>query len=255
MLFITNDDGIYARGLQALFAALSEIDEVGVVAPFQQQSAVGHAITISEPIRIHRLERDGLWWATTGTPADCVKLGLNLLFKKKPALLISGINLGENVGAALLYSGTVSAATEATMLGIYSVAISLGNTKNPDYSVPAMVARQIAEKILSEGLPEGVFLNVNVPAIRREEIKGIKVTRQGRAYFADFFERRIDPGGMEYFWMSGPMVKLETGEDVDYNALKEGYITITPLKYDLTAYPLMEKIEDWNLSLELGMGA
>ena len=250
MVFITNDDGIYAKGLRALYNALSEIDEVGVVAPFYSQSAVGHAITLSNPLRVQRLEQDGLWWGTTGTPADCVKLGINLLFPQKPALLVSGINLGENVGASLLYSGTVSAATEATMLGIPSIAISLGNIKNPDYSVAALIAKNIAKKLLTEGLPEEVFLNVNVPPIPKKEIKGIKITRQGRAYFADFFEQRVDPGGTEYYWMSGTMVKLDGSDDIDYNALKRGYISIPPIKYDITAYPVVKRISKWNLSLE-----
>ncbi len=250
MIFVTNDDGIYAKGLKALYDAVSELDDVGVVAPFKQQSGVGHGITISNPLRVHRLEREGLWWSATGTPADCVKLGVNLLFSEKPSLLISGINLGANVGAAIVYSGTVSAASEGTMLGIPSIAISLGDTQNPDFSVPAEVIKEIARIMMYQKLPEKVFLNVNVPPIPIDKIKGIKITRQGKAYFADGFQRRLDPGGTEYYWMTGPMVKLEEGKDIDYNALEQGYISVTPLIYDFTAYPYMEFIEKWEINLK-----
>jgi 5'-nucleotidase len=251
MILITNDDGIYAEGLLALAKELGSIDELLIVAPFEEQSAVGHAITLSEPLRLRRvkLNEDIFGWATSGRPADAVKLGVKVLTKITPSLIISGINLGENVGASLIYSGTVSAATEGTLLGIPSIAISIPFSRNPDYRPAAKFALHLARLVLANGLPQGVLLNVNVPGLPLDKIKGVKVTRQGKTYFADFFEERIDPHGGKYYWMGGSVVSLEESEDTDFEALSRGYISITPVHYDLTAYQFMETLRSWNLKL------
>lgn len=251
MILITNDDGIYADGLLALARELKNIDDIVIVAPSEEQSAVGHAITLSEPLRIHRVRLDDnlFGWATNGRPADAVKLGVKVILKKSPQLIVSGINLGENVGSSLMYSGTVSAATEGTLLGIPSVAVSLVYTKNPDYSFAAKFTSKVAHMVIAKGLPHGVLLNINVPSLPPENIKGVRITKQGKSFFADFFEERTDLQGKNYLWMGGRMVNLDEDKDSDYNALSEGYISITPIQLDLTDYKFIEQLKKWDLNI------
>ncbi|RKZ28211.1 5'/3'-nucleotidase SurE [bacterium] len=247
-ILIVNDDGIYAPGLLTLAEHLREKYEVVIVSPDREQSAVGHAITLAEPLRIYDVNQNGRFfgYAVSGTPADCVKLAIRVIMKKPPDLLISGINQGANVGASLIYSGTVSAATEATMLLIPSIAVSLDTHRSDaDFKPAAIFARRIAEKVLHTGLPGGVFLNVNVPALPVDSIKGIKITLQATTYFDDFFERRIDPQGRTYYWMSGTMVEVDRGEDSDLMALRQGYVSITPVRYDLTARSFISQLKTW----------
>ncbi len=244
-ILLVNDDGIYSPGLLALYRKFRNEYDVIIVAPDREQSSVGHAITLSDPVRIHEVVQDGKFfgYAVSGTPADCVKLAVRVILKRPPNLIISGINQGANVGASLIYSGTVSAATEGTMLSIPSIAVSL-DTRRPDadFSVAAEFTLEIAKKVLKFGLPAGVSLNINIPALPREKIKGIRITRQAITYFDDFFERRIDPQGRTYYWMSGTMVEIDRGEDSDLMALKEGYISITPIKYNLTAMEYFDSL-------------
>jgi len=244
-ILLVNDDGIYSPGLLALYKKFRDEYDVVIVAPDREQSSVGHAITLSDPVRIHEVVQDGKFfgYAVSGTPADCVKLAVRVILKRPPNLIISGINQGANVGASLIYSGTVSAATEGTMLSIPSIAVSL-DTRRPDadFSVAAEFTLEIAKKVLKFGLPAGVSLNINIPALPREKIKGIRITRQAITYFDDFFERRIDPQGRTYYWMSGTMVEIDRGEDSDLMALKEGYISITPIKYNLTAVEYFDSL-------------
>lgn len=244
-ILLVNDDGIYSPGLLALYKKFRDEYDVVIVAPDREQSSVGHAITLSDPVRIHEVVQDGKFfgYAVSGTPADCVKLAVRVILKRPPNLIISGINQGANVGASLIYSGTVSAATEGTMLSIPSIAVSL-DTRRPDadFSVAAEFTLKIAKKVLKFGLPAGVSLNINIPALPREKIKGIRITRQAITYFDDFFERRIDPQGRTYYWMSGTMVEIDRGEDSDLMALKEGYISITPIKYNLTAVEYFDSL-------------
>ena len=245
-ILLVNDDGIYSPGLLALYRKFRDEYDVIIVAPDREQSSVGHAITLSDPVRIHEVVQDGKFfgYAVSGTPADCVKLAVRVILKRPPNLIISGINQGANVGASLIYSGTVSAATEGTMLSIPSIAVSL-DTRRPDadFSVAAEFTLEIAKKVLKFGLPAGVSLNINIPALPREKIKGIRITRQAITYFDDFFERRIDPQGRTYYWMSGTMVEIDRGEDSDLMALKEGYISITPIKYNLTAMEYFDSLK------------
>ncbi len=247
-MLLVNDDGIYAPGLAALANRLRERYEVVIVAPDREQSAVGHAITLADPLRIYEVKQDGNFfgYAVSGTPADCVKLAVRVILKRPPDLLISGINQGANVGASLIYSGTVSAATEGTMLLIPSIAVSLDTHRSDaDFSAAAEVTERLARLVMKYGLPGGVFLNVNVPALPLEKIKGVKITRQATTYFDDFFERRIDPQGRTYYWMSGTMVEVDRSEDSDLMALRQGFVSITPVRYDLTAKEAFPVLEEW----------
>ena len=242
-ILLTNDDGINAEGIVALYGALSSIANVTVVAPDSEKSAVGHAITLSDPLRVKLVGKNQ--FAVSGTPADCVKLGIRTIMKKKPDLVISGINLGPNTGYSVLYSGTVSGATEGAILGIPSFAISLGTFEKPDYSVAATYAKKLAKLILKNGLPKNTLLNVNVPPVKAKKIKGVKITRQSKAAIIERFEKRIDPRQHIYYWLTGEVIKLEGEDESDIKALRSGYISITPIHCDMTDYGLMEDIKGW----------
>ncbi len=246
-ILLTNDDGIHSQGLQNLAHSLAEEYSVVVVAPDREQSAVGHAITLSNPLRITEISNSyGIpTFSCNGTPADAVKLGLKVIMDEPPALLISGINNGANVGASLIYSGTVSAATEGILLGIPSIAVSLDNRLGGDYSAAIKFTSFIARKIIQNSLPDGILLNINVPDLPIEEIKGAKIAVQGRTNFNDFFEKRRDPRGQIYYWMAGSMVADDSHPDHDVSALSDGYITITPVNYDLTARKFLPKLKNW----------
>ena len=242
-ILLTNDDGVNAEGLQALYRALKGIGEVTIVAPDSERSAVGHAITLSDPLRVKPLEKN--IHSTTGTPADCVKLAVRAILKQKPDIVISGINLGPNTSFSVLYSGTVSGATEGVILGIPSIAVSLGTFINPDYTVAAQYAKKIAFKVINEGLPKGILLNVNVPAVPKSKIKGIKITRQSKKAFVEKFDKRVDPHKHIYYWLSGEVIDLEGEQGSDIDAINNGYISITPLHCDMTEYAMMEQFKGW----------
>ena len=246
-ILISNDDGIDAPGIYALVNEIKKIGEVLVFAPDKQQSAVGHAITMNYPLRATKSYKNGklFGYGIDGTPADAVKLAVNSLLKEKPDLLISGINHGANTAISIIYSGTVSAATEGTVLGIPSFAISLTTYAKPDFRYAAKLARKLAMTVLKKGLPDGVLLNVNVPAVPEKEIRGIKVTRQSKARWDDWFEARKDPSNKEYFWLTGRLVVGEKAEDTDQVAVENKYVSITPIHYDLTNYDMLEKMKKW----------
>lgn len=250
-VLLCNDDGIGAPGLAALELEIKKIAEVTVVAPEREQSAVGHAITLSDPIRAQEYYKNGEFfgWAVSGTPADCVKLAICALLDKRPGLVISGINSGSNTGINIIYSGTVSAATEGRINGIPSFAVSLTSYHYKDFSVAAKFAARLASKMGSVELPPGVFLNVNVPAVPRDEIKGTRITRQGRGHYEEIFHRRTDPKGRVYFWMDGERIEEDDDPDIDERAVRAGYISITPVHYDLTHYPTLDRIAEPILSL------
>jgi 5'-nucleotidase len=239
---LTNDDGIYARGLLALYQELSQDAECLIVAPEVEQSAVGHAITLSRPLMVRKARKNGsfLGHSVLGTPADCVKIGLGELTEGPVDLVVSGINRGANVGINVLYSGTVSAATEAAILGVPSLAISLDTHEEADYSAAARFARKMAAFILENPLPN-VALNVNVPALPEEEIRGVVVARQGRARLMESFDKRVDPRENIYYWLAGETeLPSQEQDDTDAGALKRGMITITPIHCDLTRYDLLD---------------
>jgi 5'-nucleotidase len=249
-ILLTNDDGINAPGLAALHKELIKIGDVTVVAPDSEKSAVGHAITLSDPLRVWNFEKNGEFfgYAIKGTPADCVKIAYWALLEKKPQLVISGINLGSNSGMNVIYSGTVSAATEGTILNIPSFAISLTTFTNPDFTYAAKFAAKLAQIVYEKGLPQGTFLNVNVPPAKEEEIRGVAITRQGKAAYMEHFDKRIDPANRVYYWLTGKKVKIEEDLNVDDFAILKNYVSVTPIHYDLTNYRYLDELKSWGIT-------
>jgi 5'-nucleotidase len=235
-ILLTNDDGIHAAGLRYLYEALKSEYEVSIVAPESEMSAVGHAITLNSPLRVYPVEKRNRFYgyAVKGTPADCVKIAVKELMEAPPHIILSGINLGRNVGVDILYSGTVSAATEGAFLGYRSAAISLDTRENPDYRFAAAFGREIVLFIDENGIEDGTALNVNIPAVPPEAIGGVSVTNQGIARFEERFERRTDPRGNIYYWLAAETTLENGSADNDSRQLKENMITITPIHYDLT---------------------
>ena len=246
-ILITNDDGIHAPGIYALWEAMKELGEVTVVAPDTEKSAVGHAITLSNPIRIQKIERHGGFtgYAVNGTPADCVKIAVRSLLKDKPDIVVSGINSGANVGNNIIYSGTVSAATEGVFYNIPSVAISLDSIYGGDFNPSKTISKYVVNTVVKKGLPKGTLLNINIPNVPETQLKGIKITRQGDVFFRDWFEKREDPRGRIYYWMSGEVVTPNSNSEMDSSALKSDYISITPIHYDLTNHGYLDELKKW----------
>jgi 5'-nucleotidase len=245
-ILITNDDGIFAPGIYALWEAMQEVGQTTVVAPDTEKSAVGHAITLSDPLRVEGIHRTGGFegFAVSGTPADCAKIAIRSLMDKKPDVLISGINRGANLGNNIIYSGTVSAATEGTMLGIPSVAISINSFNSDEFRGAKETAIKVVHYLTNNTLPSGTLLNVNVPYCPPEEIKGIKVTRQGNQYFQDDFDQRKDPRGRTYYWMKGKIVDDDQELYYDSKAVCDGYVSITPIHFQMTNESYFTKLEE-----------
>jgi 5'-nucleotidase len=220
---------------------------VTVVAPDAERSAIGHAITTFIPLRVKEFRRGRtlMGYAASGTPADCVKFGVSTIFERRPDLVVSGINLGSNTATNVIYSGTVSAATEARILGIPSVAVSLATATSPLWSYAAIVGRRVAAQVLRRGLPPKVLLNVNVPNLPRAEIKGIRVTRQGDSVYEESYELRKDPRGQPYYWLVGTYRVTDEDEDTDAWALANGYVSVTPITFDLTAHAQRQALTAW----------
>lgn len=254
MILVTNDDGIHAEGLRALVEALSELDEVYVVAPDRERSAIGMAITLHRPLRARKVgERT---FAVDGTPVDCVELGVGGLLPEKPSLLVSGINRGQNLGHDILFSGTVAAAIKGTFLGIPSIAVSLALGERERYIVEevhfetaAEAALAVCRAVLEKGLPEGLLLNVNVPNLPAREIKGFRITRQDRGPYGTKVVKRVDPRGNVYYWIGGERMEVDCAQDTDIYAVRNGYISVTPIRPDLTDYSAMRELEGWALRL------
>lgn len=249
-VLLTNDDGIFAPGLYELYLAIREIADVAVVAPQSERSAVGHAITITDPLRVMRFEKNGEFFghAVSGTPADAVKLAYYAILDRTPDAVISGINLGSNTGINVIYSGTVSAATEANILGMPSFAISLATFTKPNFKTAAKFAQKLLPKLLDKPLPDRTFLNVNVPNVPEEQIRGVLITRQGRANYDDNFDERRDPRNRIYYWLTGSKVHCETTLEVDDGAIAENYISVTPIHYELTNFAAIPEIKSWDIS-------
>jgi 5'-nucleotidase len=243
-ILLTNDDGILAEGLVALHEELKGDFEISVVAPETEMSAVGHAISLSNPLRVRRFMRNGDFFglAVTGTPADCVKIAVHELLEQKPDIVLSGINPGANVGINILYSGTVSAATEGAFLGIPSIAISLNTKKNPDYGFAARFSRKVIRFIRENGLSEGTALNVNIPALPEDRIRGISFVPQELIRHRDKYEKRNDPRGDVYYWLASETPVGKSDSYTDLKALAEGRITITPISFDLTNLEDMKRL-------------
>lgn len=251
-ILVTNDDGVWAPGVQTLAKSLTEVGNVVLVAPSEEKSAIGHGITIRDPIRVDEIKIEGLnkAWGLNGTPADCVKLGLQELLGCDCGLVISGINHGPNLGTDVLYSGTVSAAIEGVILGIPSLAVSLASWDYRDFRVAAEITVGLVKKIINEGkvLPPGTLLNINIPPVEKEKIKGIRITGLGPREYENRFEKRLDPRGKPYYWSIGKLLP-STGDspDLDTLAVENNYVSITPLQFDLTNYRIIQEIKEWGL--------
>lgn len=242
LILVCNDDGIFSPGIKALAEVAAEFGEVEIIAPDRQQSAVGHAITVRTPLRSRAFQVDGRFngQAVSGTPADSVKLAHDRLLSRKPDLVVSGINHGSNAGINILYSGTVSAATEGTILGYPSIAVSCTDfSEEADLSGAREAARKVISYVLKHGLPKGVTLNLNAPA---GPLKGIKWARQANSRYVEEFEGRVDPHNRSYYWPTGKFQLLDQDDNNDISALEKGYASLTPIQYDLTAYSLLNDL-------------
>ncbi len=246
LALLSNDDGINAPGLKAIYTALADMGDVVLVAPDKEQSAAGHAITIADPLRVRKVYENGSFfgYSVDGTPADCVKIAVEAIMPRHPDIVVSGINHGCNVATNIIYSGTVSAATEGTLLGIPSIALSMNSYLNPDFSRAVKWAIRIIQKTVKTGLPLGTLLNVNFPA-PEIEIRGIKICRVSDCSFKVSFEKRHDPRGIDYYWQGGAMDKNEPDKDTDIRAVEDGYVAITPIRYDLTDRNFLADLKSW----------
>ncbi|MBI2903534.1 MAG: 5'/3'-nucleotidase SurE [Candidatus Methylomirabilis oxyfera] len=242
-ILISNDDGIHARGLRVLAEALSSLGEVWVVAPDRERSAASHSLTLNRPLRATKV--GPTWYTVDGTPTDCIALAVMGMIKRKFDLVASGINLGANMGDDVTYSGTVSAAFEATLLGVPAFAISIAAHRRVDFTAAARVAVLLAELIAKNGLPTNTLLNVNVPNRRPSQIKGIVITQQGRRHYGEIIVRKVDPRGKAYYWIGGKEPSWEPSEESDYAAVTAGFISITPLHLDLTNPAALKELRRW----------
>lgn len=243
-IMVTNDDGIHAPGILALASALRALGEVTVVAPDRERSAVGHALTLNSPLRVFEL-RDG-FYAVDGTPTDCVNMGIHSLLPFRPDLVVSGINHGANLGDDVTYSGTVAAAIEATLMGIPAIAVSLATLERTGFFPEAAgIAVRVARQVLSNGLPQDTFLNVNVPNCPAEEIMPPLITRQGKRSFVGSVIGKTDPRGRKYYWIGSGEADFNDYEGTDFHAINRKHVSITPLHLDLTNYESMKVIASW----------
>jgi 5'-nucleotidase len=250
-ILLTNDDGIHAPGLGALIKAFSNRHQVTVVAPDRERSAVGHAITLHRPICLEKIGNNGNrnCFAVSGTPADCVKLGLAELLEAPPELVVAGINPGANVGVNLSYSGTVAAAKEAAMAGIPAMAVSIIAPGDRHLDAAAHFAERLARQVAARGLPEGTFLNVNLPDQSMERIRGVRWSRQATGVFTQQFEKRRDPRDRIYYWQGGDGQGTYDEPDIDAAALNAHYISVTPVKCDMTDHDTLRELTHWEISL------
>ena len=250
LILVTNDDGITAPGIRKLIKVMSQIGEVVVVAPDSPQSAMSHAITINSTLHCTQIDLEQsnhLEYSCSGTPADCVKLAVNEILERKPDICVSGINHGSNSSINVIYSGTMSAAIEAGIEGIQAIGFSLLDYRwSADFDAIENYIKKITLSALENKIPSNVVLNVNFPKLREEEIKGIKICRQAKAYWVEEFDRRTNPMGLDYYWLTGKFVNEDKGEDTDEWALSNGYISIAPVEFDLTAHHAIKRLNKWN---------
>jgi len=242
-ILVTNDDGIASPGLHALAAALKSLGEVWVVAPDRERTAVGHSLTLHKPLRINRLDRRV--YSVNGTPTDCVNLAVKLVLKSMPALVVSGINRGVNLGDDVTYSGTVSAALEGTILGIPSIAVSQEGRDRFRFDVAADYAARVAKLVLKHGLPEETLLNVNVPACIKRSVKGAQITALSRRRFENPIIEKIDPHGRKYYWIAGTRVSWDRSKGSDHEAVRRGLVSITPIHLDTTNHTVLDRFRPW----------
>lgn len=252
LILVTNDDGITAPGIRTLISVMNEIGDVIVIAPDSPQSGMGHAITLDSTIYCDAITIDEgpqLEYRCSGTPADCVKMAISEILNKKPDLCVSGVNHGSNSSINVIYSGTMSAAVEAGIEGIPAIGFSLLDYSwNAKFDHLKAAIKKIAENVLERGLPDGVVLNVNFPKVESKKFKGIKICRQARANWVEEFDKRVNPQGKEYYWLTGKFINLDNGEDTDLWSLKNGYIAIVPVGFDMTAHHFLPALNQWKLS-------
>jgi len=253
LILVCNDDGIGATGLRVMVDSLRPLGEVVVVAPDRERSAAGHSLTLNRPLRASHLDEG--WYSVDGTPTDCVTLAVMGLLLRRPHLVATGINHGSNMGDDVTYSGTVASALEATLQGIPAFAMSLAGDGEYDFRGAGEFARQLAEEILARGLPPDTLLNVNVPNLPPEGIRGVAVTRQGRRVYSETVVRKIDPRGKAYYWIGGTEPTWERLGDTDYDAVSSGKISVTPLHLDLTNHRAIDELKAWGLSMNGGRQA
>ena len=251
LILVTNDDGITAPGIRTLIGLMKEIGDVVVVAPDNPQSGMGLAITVNTVLRCNPVTVDDgpqIEYSCSGTPADCVKMAVNEILNKKPDLCVSGINHGANSSINVIYSGTMSAAVEAGIEGVQAIGFSLLDYNwDANFEACKSFVRNITLNVLKNKLPEGVVLNVNIPNLNKEEIKGVKVCRQALGNWVEDFDKRVSPQGEDYYWLTGKFVNLDKGEDTDLWALKNGFVSVVPVQFDLTAHHYIQKLNSWNL--------
>jgi 5'-nucleotidase len=252
LILVTNDDGINASGIRTLIEVMITIGDVVVVAPDSPQSGMGHAITLDSTLYAEEVNiNDGSHkeYSCSGTPADCVKLAIRELLPRTPDLCVSGINHGSNSSINVIYSGTMSAALEAGIEGIPAIGFSLLDYSwNANFEASKKYVKTITENVLKEGLPNGVVLNVNIPNISEENIKGIKICRQAKANWVEEFDKRKTPQGRDYYWLTGKFVNLDGGKDTDESALENGYVSVVPVQFDLTAHHFIKNLNTWKLN-------
>lgn len=249
LILITNDDGILASGLRNLINFMLPLGEVVVVAPDKPQSGMGHAITITVPLHMHKLKKSNEHseYSCSGTPVDCVKLAIDKILPRKPDLLVSGINHGSNSSINIIYSGTMSAAFEGAMEGVPSIGFSLmEDAYDADFSHTETLVRTISENFIKHGLPEGICLNVNFPSNKNGELKGVKVCRQAMAHWKDDFDQRTNPRGRDYYWLTGVFENMDKGEDTDEWALANNFVSVVPVHFDFTAHNAISLINKWD---------
>jgi 5'-nucleotidase len=239
-ILITNDDGIFSPGIEALAVALKTIGDVIVIAPDREKSATSQSLTITKPLKVIQINPNK--YTIDGTPTDCIALGISKILDKKPDLVVSGINLGGNLGDDINYSGTVAAAKEGTLLGVPSFAISIVAFKDYIFEASMDIAPKIALMILKNGLPANTLLNVNLPLLPPDQIKGVKYTKQGKRIYNNSIKEINDPWGRPHFWIGGGIPTWDGGDDSDYHAISNGYISITPLQLDMTDYEYLKKL-------------
>lgn len=250
LILITNDDGITAKGIYSLVQAMQSLGTILIVAPDKPQSGMGHAITIHSPLRLIKSNQfDGIEaYTCSGTPVDCVKLAIYEVLKRRPDLLVSGINHGSNAATNVLYSGTMSAAVEGAIEGIPSIGFSLlDHSPDADFDASIEYATKIAKAVIDNKLQKGACLNVNIPRGKKSDLKGMKICRQGKAFWEDSFDKRKDPFGGDYYWLTGKFETSDKGEDTDMWALENKYVSIVPTQFDMTAHHLIANLNEWDL--------
>jgi 5'-nucleotidase len=249
LILVTNDDGISAPGIRTLISAMNELGDVIVVAPDSPQSAMGHAITINSTLQCNQVKIDDgpqIEYSCSGTPADCVKLGINEILDIKPDICVSGVNHGSNSSINVIYSGTMSAAVEASIEGIPAIGFSLLDYSwNANFNEIKKYLINITKQALLNGIPKGNALNVNFPKLKEQDIKGIKICRQANAYWVEKFDKRVNPQGKEYYWLTGEFINKDNGHDSDEWALANGFISIVPVKFDMTDHENISYIKKW----------